>query len=138
MATRHDARSATVSLLYAFDLGNEDMRVFCDEFLEDKKIRNRQKEFSMNLFNNTLKHISQIDELIKSYLIDWSFDRLGRVERAILRLGAYELIFTDIDKAIIINEALEISKEMADEKSAGFINGILDNLSKNTKGLNKN
>ena len=133
MATRHQARGATVSLLYAFDLGNENMSIFCEEFLEDKKIRKKQKEFSLNLFDNTIKNLKTIDGYIISSLKEWSFERLGKVERAILRLGAYEILFTEIDKAIIINEALELSKEMADDKSAGFINGVLDNISKYEK-----
>ena len=130
MATRHQARKAVVGLLYAYDLGNEDIAKFADDILEEDKIRNKQREFSHRLFKGTIEHLPQIDEEVKKHLKEWDFDALGKVEKAILRLGAYEILIEKIDKPIIINEAVELAKELADEKSPKFINGVLDAIGK--------
>jgi N utilization substance protein B len=67
---------------------------------------------------------------IKEHLKDWDYEGIGKVEKAIMRLGAYEILVAKTDKAIIINEAVELAKELADEKSPQFINGVLDALDK--------
>jgi N utilization substance protein B len=130
MATRHQARTAVVGLLYAYDLGNENISKFSDEILEEGKIRNKQKEFSDVLFQGTIENLEMLDTKIKEHLKDWDYDAIGKVEKAIMRLGAYEILVAKTDKAIIINEAVELAKELADEKSPQFINGVLDALDK--------
>ena len=130
MATRHQARTAVVGLLYAYDLGNENIGKFSDEILEEGKIRNKQKEFSDVLFQGTIENLEMLDAKINEHLKDWDYDAIGKVEKAIMRLGAYEILVAKTDKAIIINEAVELAKELADEKSPQFINGVLDALDK--------
>ena len=130
MATRHQARTAVVGLLYAYDLGNENISKFSDEILEEGKIRNKQKEFSNVLFQGTIENLEMLDAKMKEHLKDWDYDGIGKVEKAIMRLGAYEILVAKTDKAIIINEAVELAKELADEKSPQFINGVLDALDK--------
>lgn len=130
MATRHQAREATVGLLYAYDLGNEEIGKFADNILEEKKIRHKQKEFALSLFAGVLSHLPPIDEEIAKSLKKWEIDRLGAIEKAILRLGVYELLFTDTDRAVVINEAIEISKDLGSDQSAKFINGVLDAIKK--------
>jgi N utilization substance protein B len=126
MATRHQARTAVVGLLYAYDLGNENISKFSDEILEEDKIRNRQRRFSHNLFNGTIENLEIIDTEIKKHLKDWSYDSIGKVEKAIMRLGAYEIMIEGTDKRIIINEAIELAKTLADDKAPRFINAVLD------------
>ena len=130
MATRHQARTAVVGLLYAYDLGNENIAKFSDEILEEDKSRNKQREFSHQLFNGTVENLEMLDEEIKKHLNDWDYDTIGKVEKAILRLGAYEILVAKTDRAIIINEAVELAKELADDKSPKFINGVLDAIGK--------
>ncbi|HZF71298.1 transcription antitermination factor NusB [Sulfuricurvum sp.] len=130
MATRHQARMAVVSLLYAYDLGNQSIADFSDEILEEKKIRNKQRDFALDLFKGVIDHLSQVDEAIEKHLKDWDFDRLGSIERATLRLGAYEIMFGELDSAVIINEAIEVMKAFGSEQSPKFINGVLDAISK--------
>ncbi len=130
MATRHQARAAVVGLLYAYDLGNIEITKFSDEILEDKKIRNKQREFSYKLFSGTVENLEKIDTEIKKHLKDWDFDELGKVERAILRLGTFEILIDGNNKAIVINESIELAKELADDKSHQFINGVLDSIAK--------
>jgi len=130
MATRHQARAAVVGLLYAYEIGNEAIGDFFDDILEEKKIRNKQREFSNKLFKGTIENLETIDAEIKKHLKSWDFNELGRIEKAILRLGVYEIMIDKNDKAVIINEAIELAKELADEKSYQFINGILDAVNK--------
>lgn len=130
MATRHQARMAVVSLLYAYDLGNQSIADFSDEILEEKKIRNRQRDFALDLFKGVTEHLAQVDEAIVKHLKDWDFDRLGSIERATLRLGAYEIMFGELDSAVIINEAIEVAKAFGSEQSPKFINGVLDAIAK--------
>jgi len=133
MATRHHARMAVVSLLYAFDLGNGNTAEHTDEILEEKKIRNKQKDFALDLYTGVMDNLGACDEVIITHLKDWDFERLGSIERATLRLAAYEILFGDLDSAVVINEALEITKAFGTEQSPKFINGVLDAISKDKK-----
>jgi N utilization substance protein B len=86
LATRTQARESVIGLLYAYDLGNDGITKFVDEILEEKKIRNNQKDFALNLFNGTIKNLSQIDENIVSNLNQGTLSDIGSVEKSILRL----------------------------------------------------
>lgn len=132
MATRHQVRQSVISLLYALELNSQN-NVFVDEILDEKKIRNEQKNFTLNLYHGILDNLNNIDETLNSFLNDNQITALGHVERTILRLGAYELLFTDTPSAIVINEAIELAKELANDNSPKFINGVLDALIKAKK-----
>ncbi|EAH7654349.1 N utilization substance protein B [Campylobacter coli] len=129
MATRHQVRQSVISLLYALEM-NEKNENFIDEFLNEKKIRNEQKNFTLNLYEGIIKNLDNIDKNLNPYLNENEIEKLGHIERAILRLGAYEILFTDTPNAIVINEAIELAKELANDNSPKFINGVLDALVK--------
>lgn len=133
MATRAQARQAVVGLLYAYDLGNEEIGNYSEELLEDNKIRNKQREFALKLFNGVMQNLNPIDEQISKHLKGWEFEKLGKVERAILRLCAYEILYDELDNAIIINEGVELSKRLGSEQTPKFVNGVLDAISKDAK-----
>ena len=130
MATRHHARMAVVSLLYAYDLGNGNIAEHTAEILEEKKSRNKQKDFALGLYEGVMANIEVCDKAIIKHLKDWDFERLGTIERATLRLASYEIIFGELDSAVVINEAVEITKAFGTEQSPKFINGVLDAISK--------
>ena len=127
MATRHQVRQAVVSLLYAREMGscNEE---FVEEFLEEKKIRNDQRSLALSLFHGILEHADGLDALLNARLKEWKINEIGSIERAVLRLGAYEMKFTPTDKAVIINEGIELGKELGGDSAPKFINGVLDAL----------
>jgi len=130
MATRTQARTAVVQMLYALDLGN-DMTTQAKEYLEERKIKGQKAEFALNLFNGVMQNLEKIDEAIKNHLSkDWDFDRLDNVDKAILRLGVYEILFTDLPYQVAINECVEIAKLLSSENSTRFINGVLDRIAK--------
>ncbi len=130
MATRHQSRESVISLLYAKDIGNENIGKFVDDMLEDKKIRNKQKEFALSLFEGIGENLEAIDNEINKHLKEYKVHELGHIERAILRLGTYEILKTDLDNAVIINEAIELSKDLASDTAPKFVNGVLDAIAK--------
>ncbi|MCV3397241.1 transcription antitermination factor NusB [Campylobacter sp. RKI_CA19_01116] len=129
MATRHQVRQSIVSLLYAAQL-NQENKDFINEFLDEKKIRNDQRKFTLDLYNGINEQLALLDEKINECLKEHKLDGVASIEKAILRLGAYEILFTSIQKAIIINEAIELAKEMAGDNAPKFINGVLDKINK--------
>lgn len=130
MATRTQARESVIGLLYAVDLGNEGITKFVDEILEDKKIRNKQKDFALNLFNGVIENLDAIDVELSSHLKQGNISDTGSVEKSILRLAIYEIMFEKLEKAIVINEAIELSKKLASDAAPKFINGLLDKVNK--------
>jgi len=133
MATRHQVREAVVSILYAYDIGNSEIEKFEDDILEDKKIRNKQKEFALELINGVLSSLDEIDSEIDKHLKEWNIKEIGHIERVILRLAAYELLKTDIDEAVAINEAIELSKTLCNDNVPKFINGVLGSIQKDKR-----
>jgi len=130
MATRHQARTAVVGLLYAYDLGNDNIANFSDEILEEDKIRNKQREFSKALFKGTIDNLKVIDDEVQKHLKGWDYKSIGKVEKSIMRLATFEIMIEGTDKRIIINEAIELAKALADDKSPRFINAVLDAIGK--------
>lgn len=126
MATRHQVRESIVGLLYAQDIGNSGIDKFIDEIFEEKKIRNKQKDFALTLYKGIEENIENIDTLIDEHLKEWDLKDIGNIERAILRLGTYELIYTNLDSAVVINEAIELAKKLCSDTGPKFINGVLD------------
>ncbi len=96
------------------------------------KLSDSDEKLVINLARGTEKNISELKELISKHLSkDWRFDRLGKVMQSILLVAAYEMqMNADVDKAIIINEYLEITKLFNHEGESGFVNSVLDGVSK--------
>ena len=90
----------------------------------------KQVEMAMNLINGVRKHKAEIDEKIVSHAENWTLARMALTDRNALRVGAFELLYTDTPAAIVINEAVEIAKMFGSENSAAFVNGILDKIAK--------
>jgi len=134
LATRHQVRESIITLLYAEDIGNAGIEKFIDELFEEKKIRNQQKEFALELYRGVKEHLNVIDEAINLHLKEWNLSEIGMLERAILRLGGYEILYSELDNAVVINEAIELAKKLCNETSPKFINGVLDAICKDTEG----
>ncbi|HIP29735.1 MAG TPA: transcription antitermination factor NusB [Sulfurospirillum arcachonense] len=131
MATRHQVRETIVGILYASDIGNEGIDKFVDDLFEEKKIRNNQLEFAKELYSGVKINLDSVDEVINGYLKEWSLKEIGNIERAILRLATYEILHSDLDDAVVINEAIELAKKLSNDTSPKFINGVLDAVMKN-------
>ena len=81
-----------------------------------------------HILDSLIEKEKEIDELADKYLVDWKIERLNKVDKAILSIGIYELVFTDIPSIVAINEAVELSKKYSDEAVTKMINGVLDNI----------
>ncbi|PAF50058.1 transcription antitermination factor NusB [Helicobacter sp. 13S00401-1] len=135
MATRFHARVCVVQLLYAQELESLEFVEKAEDYFDNQGIKNKQREFANSLLKGILSSQSEIDLLIRHFLKDWDLDRLGVLEKAILRLGIYEVIFTQTDNAVVINESLQLVREFYDdeEKTKNLINAILDSISNANK-----
>jgi len=88
------------------------------------------RSFGANLFSDIWKHLSKIQKTISTFAPEWPIEKIDPVERVILYIGVCELLFCkDVPKAVVINEAIEIAKEFADENSGKFVNGVLNSVS---------
>ena len=85
-------------------------------------------EFVNEIVNGVLENRNDIDKIANKNLKDWTIDRLGKIDQAILRMGIYELVYTDTPEVVAINEAVELAKEYSDEKVKNMINAVLDKI----------
>jgi len=130
MATITHAREAVIQTLYAQEMGNDKAIEQFEEILKDKKVKGAKAEFAKKTFKGILENIDKIDSIIKDHLIDWDFERLDKVDKQILRVGIYEILYTDTPYQIVIDEAVKIAKNFSEDKAKSFINGILDRVAK--------
>lgn len=131
MGTRHSARIAAVQGLYAWEETKCSLEYLQSFDWLDKDIGEAARTFARLLIAGTLEHIREIDEKIRLHLHNWSFDRLTRVDLAILRIGVYALLYQpDIPLPVTIDEAVEIAKKFGSSDSSRFVNGVLDGILK--------
>ncbi len=133
MASRRKARILAFQALYAWDSSGGKAEGLLDfDWLDEEKRFSLDDEvaaFARLLIAGTLESVQAVDAAIKSHLQNWSFERLKRVDLAVLRLGAYSLLYQrDIPAQITIDEAIEIVKEYGSEDSYRFVNGVLDGI----------
>jgi N utilization substance protein B len=134
MGKRREGREAAVQFLYQADL-NAGQTAASAEFWElrvgsDKKVAPAStRVFTEQLIAGVQANAAEIDERIKKYAANYELHRIAAVDRNILRVAIYEMLFCpDIAPVIAINEAIEIAKRFGAEKSGGFVNGILDRV----------
>ena len=87
-----------------------------------------ENDFVNTLVNGVMERQEEIDAYADKYLVDWKIERLNKVDKAILSIGIFELVYTDIPSVVAINEALELSKKYSDEAVTKMINGVLDSI----------
>ncbi len=132
MGTRRKAREIAVQILYQADVAgvpfSEAFATYEGYFDPSPKVLSFAKE----LVDGVAKNQEQIDELIERFSKNWKLSRMSAIDRNILRLATYELLYrSDIPPKVSINEAVELAKAFGSEESASFVNGILDAIYKN-------
>lgn len=132
MSARSKARKQTLDLLYEADIRGAsaaELLTTRDIFEEGPDAR-PIRDFTRELISGITANKRKIDELITTYAQGWDMDRLPAVDRNILRLGIYEIVWTpDLAEGIAIDEALNLAKELSTEESAGYIHGVLGKIS---------
>lgn len=133
MGNRRKSREAALQFLYEIELGGEDMPQALTDFNEKCKEKNAVKDFAFQLVKGVCENLECIDEAVAKCSENWIPTRMTRVDRNIMRIGAYELIYCDTPPAVAIDEAIEIARKFGTENSSKFVNGVLDCVRKNTK-----
>lgn len=129
-AQRRAGRVAALQYLYAWSLNSpknlaEDLRVFFENMEEPRE----HYAFGEELIHGVIEHIADLDARIKGLAHNWDFDRIAKIDLAILRLAMFEMIHRkDIPPVVSINEAIDLSKQFSNADAKRFINGILDRL----------
>jgi len=133
MRKRTKAREYALQVLYQLDIRRGEVAGILQEFWEARQPASEVKTFAQQLAEGTMAHMQEIDQLISAHANNWNIKRMAVVDRNILRLGVFELLYvTDVPPTVCINEAIELAKRFGDAESAKFINGILDAIHKAT------
>lgn len=128
MRSRHRARERALQILFQYDIHGKP-GLWLDEFWKPLKDGVETKAFAEQLVQGVQGHKQELDQLIGRYATNWKVSRMQIVDRNILRLGAYELLWLDdVPAKVTLNEAIELAKDFGDEDAAKFINGILDKV----------
>ncbi len=125
MGKRSTARRIAMQALYQADLSGTDVDSALKNISESEKFIPETLEFATSLATSTWKARQEIDKVISELAIDWPLDRIGKVDRSILRLAIQEIKAGETPHSVVINEAVELAKKYSSEEAAKFINGIL-------------
>jgi N utilization substance protein B len=125
--SRHEARTRALEVLYEADLRGRPLSEVLAAHLRDAE---PMDDYSVELIRGVYRNLAAIDRLIAQFSREWKLERMPIVDRNILRLGLYELEFNDaIPRAVAIDEAVELAKELSTEDSGRFVNGLLSRAS---------
>lgn len=132
---RRKGRILAFQALFSWNVGGVDTDTLLKfDWVEPAKLDEMGDDvlmFSRLLITGTIEHIDEIDEVIRKHLVNWDFERLNKIDLAILRISVYPLLFQkDIHPSIVIDEAIDISKEFGADDSYKFVNAVLDNIRK--------
>ncbi len=136
---RRKAREHALQILFQLDIRKEKpsaavLKHFWSEYQPDEEI----KAFAEELVKGTYKHFVKINDLIHQCAKNWSIDRMAVVDRNVLRMAIYEILYRmDIPSSVTINEAIEIAKKYGTDESGAFVNGILDRVARMTGKLDE-
>lgn len=130
MSSRHLARSIAMQSLYEWDILEKKVKL---KEVVERNIQKfgeglKDKDFVWELVNGVVKNIKKIDKVIESAAPDWPLEEIGTVERNVLRIALYELLFGDkkaVPPKVAINEAIELAKGFGGAQSGRFVNGVL-------------
>jgi len=129
MRARSKARQLALELVYQLDLGERPFDQEAQDYLAERSHQPEVLEFASGLAQGCWQHREEIDRTIANLAEHWELSRIATIDRNILRLGAYELIYRDdIPRKVSINEAVELAKRYSTGDSGAFVNGILDKI----------
>ena len=121
--SRTKARKSAMTIIYQINLYNKNKIDYkLDELLIESDT------FTKELVTGVINNEEKITEIANKYLNNWNISRLGLTDSAIIKIGIYELLYTDTPEKVIINEAIELAKDYSDEKVVKMINGVLDKV----------
>jgi transcription antitermination factor NusB len=129
MGKRRHSRELAIKVLFHLEFSSDDPAVAFDLICDDFGAPEDIKPFSKELVLGVCVHLKDLDNLIGKASKNWRLERIAKVDRSILRLAAYELLYrADIPPKVSINEAVDLGKKFGTEESGAFINGVLDKI----------
>jgi len=136
---RKEAREVILRVLYSYDIRKEDMLSIFEDYIKKEKLNSKVKEYARNVIEGISQNLQTIDNIIQDYLEDWRLERVGYIERALLRLGVYELLFNELSKDETVGrkfaDILNLAKcYLISETPLKFINGVLSRIYKTKAG----
>jgi len=141
MSSRHLSRTIALQTLYEWDFyqqNNDLLPKILNRNLKESKGKIKDEEFTKNLVEGVVKKISEIDKIIQDCAPEWPIEQINLIDRNVLRLGIYELLFIkETPPKVTINEAIEVAKTFGGESSKKFINGVLGTIYEKMKGEEK-
>ena len=139
MSARTKARKRAIDALFAADLRPEHPAALLDDTykqVEDRENQGPIFDYARTLVDGVVDHQAEIDTLLETYSEGWSLDRMPNVDRAILRVATWEIVYNDeIPDGVAINEAVELAKEYSTDDSGSFVNGLLTRISSTKRAL---
>jgi len=131
MGYRRKSRELALQLLYQCEHRQVSLETMQEDFESWRGAEESVREFADELLRGTLEHRDEIDSYLEKQTAHWRLERLASVDRNILRLAMYELLYReDTPVAVVMDEAIEIAKKFGAEESARFVNGVLDGFVK--------
>jgi transcription antitermination protein NusB len=132
VAARNKARKRAFQILFEAEQRGADPTTVMADWIRLARTDDRQPpvtEYTMQLVEGYTAHAARIDELLSGYAVGWTLDRMPVVDRNVLRLGAYELIWEDdVPDAVVLDEAVQLAKEFSTDESPSYVNGLLGRL----------
>jgi len=139
LSSRSKARKRAVDALYAAEMRDEmatDLLTATQESVADRQNQDEIFDFAMALVSGVLANQIEIDELLSSLAQNWTLDRMPALDRAILRLGIYEIAFgNQVPAEVVISEAVALASELSTDDSPAFVNGILAGVAATRKPI---
>lgn len=127
MGVRRRGRELALQMLYQRELAGSDVEEMLDSFEELRQAPEVTREFALSLVRGVIARLQELDSHLVDQADHWRLERMAAVDRNILRLALYELMFEDdTPPAVVIDEAVEIAKRFGSERSSQFVNGVLD------------
>ena len=133
---RSQARESALKALYQMDITKDPPGDALKIFFRHHRVPVSSQPFVTQLVQGTAQHLVQIDETLSRHATNWTLERMAIVDRNILRLGVFELLFEEeTPPKVVINEAVELAKRFGTADSGKFVNGVLDSVHKTEKKL---
>lgn len=126
MTRRSRAREVALQVLFQDDLNPRANPAVADEFLASRLQSDELVEFARSLVAGVRRNRAELDQLLAGTADNWTLERMAATDRNVLRLGAFEILYTSTPGRVAINEAVELAKRFGAKQSAQFVNGILD------------
>ena len=134
MGVRRRAREVALQVLYQREFNRVEVQEVLKLFWNNFEVLKGAMDFSERLVKGVEQHREDLDQIIERYASHWKVDRMTHVDRSILRIATYELLYCDdIPPKVAINEAIDIGKKYGSEDSGAFINGVLDKVQSEVK-----